>query len=250
MNFHGPYTLRRTPSWPRHRCSAHSANGSIPALTLCRDNGAQSGYGLMNQPCQRFSGGPRSSRAPSTTFVHVAFLLDLGSVRRLRARRLHHGYRRPLDAPGAVPATPAARRPRPNLRTAAWRVSRSSVEVYRLSRVGIDQADRLRRAGGGGVAHHLVGIDLRLDRAGSLLLVQDEPARCEGHAHGRAYAHVLVDGDLPARHDSPHRTGSSRRLWIAIPGLNSRSLAGTASRSPGSRPIKPRKASWSSTRAS
>src|SRR5215472_1149417 len=81
MNFHGPYTLRRTPSWPRHRCSAHSANGSIPALTLCRDNGAQSGYGLMNQPCQRFSGGPRSSRTPSTTFVHVVFLLDLGSVR-------------------------------------------------------------------------------------------------------------------------------------------------------------------------
>src|SRR5580704_7721698 len=120
---------------------------------------------------------------------------------------------------------------------------RALVEVYRLSRVGIDQADRLRGTGGGSVAHLLVRIDLRLDRAGPLLRVQNEAARCDGHTHGRADAHVLVDGDLPARHGSPHRTGSSRRLWIAIPGLNSSSLAGTASRSPGSRPIRPRKAS-------
>lgn len=36
---------------------------------------------LMNQPCQRFSGGPQSSRTPGTTLVHVVFLLDPGLVR-------------------------------------------------------------------------------------------------------------------------------------------------------------------------
>jgi hypothetical protein len=112
-----------------------------------------------------------------------------------------------------------------------------------MARAGIDEADRLSRAGGGSVTHQFVRIDLRLDQAGPLLLVQDEPARCDDHAHGRADAHVLVDGDLSMAHDTSHRTGSSRRLWIAIPGLNSSSLAGTASRSPGSRPIRPRKAS-------
>ena len=55
--------------------AADSANGSIPAFTPGHDNGALSGYGLMNQPCQRFSGGPQSSPTPSTTFVHVVFLL-------------------------------------------------------------------------------------------------------------------------------------------------------------------------------
>jgi hypothetical protein len=35
----------------------------------------------MNQPCQRFSGGPQSSRIPGTTLVHVVFLLDPGLVR-------------------------------------------------------------------------------------------------------------------------------------------------------------------------
>jgi len=49
--------------------AAGSANGSIPAFTLRRDNGALSGYGLMNQPCQRFPGGPQSSRTPGATFV-------------------------------------------------------------------------------------------------------------------------------------------------------------------------------------
>jgi hypothetical protein len=33
-------------------------NSSIPVFTPRHDNGALSGYGLMNQPCQRFSGGP------------------------------------------------------------------------------------------------------------------------------------------------------------------------------------------------
>src|SRR5215472_3362452 len=130
-----------------------------------------------------------------------------------------------------------------NLFRCGWRARHSLAEIYRLPRVGFDQADRLRWAGGGSVACQLVRIDLRLDRAGPLPLIQDEAARCDGYAHGRPDAHVLVDGDLPARHGSPHRIGSSRRLWIAIPGLNSSSLAGTASRSPGSRPIKPRKAS-------
>src|SRR5580698_2823297 len=97
----------------------------------------------------------------------------------------------------------------------------SLVEIYWLARVGIDQADRLRRAGGGSVTYHLVRADLYHDRPGSLPLVQDEPARGDGDAHGRSDAHVLVDRDLLACHGSPHRTGSSRRLWIAIPGLNS-----------------------------
>jgi hypothetical protein len=70
----------RTPCGVRPRDrdtggAADSANGSIPAFTPGHDNGALSGYGLMNQPCQRFSGGPQSSPTPSTTFVHVVFLL-------------------------------------------------------------------------------------------------------------------------------------------------------------------------------
>jgi hypothetical protein len=44
----------------------------------------------------------------------------------------------------------------------------------------------------------LSGSDLRLDRAGALPLVQDEPVRRDGDAHGRPDAQVLVDGDLPA----------------------------------------------------
>ena len=43
----------------------------------------------MNQPCQRFSGGPQSSRTPSTTLVHVVFLLDPGLIR---------GYERALTS--------------------------------------------------------------------------------------------------------------------------------------------------------
>ena len=35
----------------------------------------------MNQPCQRFSGGPQSSRTPDTTFVHVVFFPNQGLVR-------------------------------------------------------------------------------------------------------------------------------------------------------------------------
>jgi hypothetical protein len=70
----------RTPCGVRPRDrdtggAADSANGSIPAFTPGHDNGALSGYGLMNQLCQRFSGGPQSSPTPSTTFVHVVFLL-------------------------------------------------------------------------------------------------------------------------------------------------------------------------------
>ena len=70
------------------------------------------------------------------------------------------------------------------------------------------------------------------------------------YIQGRTDARVLVGRDLPAVHGGSQRTGSWRRLWITIPGLYSSSPAGTASRSPGSRPVKPRKASWSSTRAS
>jgi hypothetical protein len=50
----------RTPCGvrPRDRDTggvADSANGSIPAFTPGHDNGALSGYGLINQPCQLFS---------------------------------------------------------------------------------------------------------------------------------------------------------------------------------------------------
>jgi hypothetical protein len=52
----------RTPCGvrPRDRDTgggADGANGSIPAFTPGPDNGALSGYGLMNQPCQRFTDG-------------------------------------------------------------------------------------------------------------------------------------------------------------------------------------------------
>ena len=46
-----------------------------------------------------------------------------------------------------------------------WRASYSLVEVYRLACIGIDQANRLRRAGGGSVAYQLVRVNPRLDRA-------------------------------------------------------------------------------------
>jgi hypothetical protein len=76
----------RTPCGVRPRdrdtgAAADSANGLDPAFALRRHNGAQSGYGLMNQRCQQFSGGPQSSRTPGTTFVCVVFLLDPGLVR-------------------------------------------------------------------------------------------------------------------------------------------------------------------------
>ena len=49
----------RTPCGVRPRdrdtgSAADSLNGSIPAFTLRHDNGALSGYDLMNQRCQRF----------------------------------------------------------------------------------------------------------------------------------------------------------------------------------------------------
>jgi hypothetical protein len=82
----------RTPCGVRPRdrdtgAAADSANGLDPAFALRRHNGARSGYGLMNQRCQQFSGGPQSSRTPGTTFIHVVFLLDLGLVRGSRAAR-------------------------------------------------------------------------------------------------------------------------------------------------------------------
>src|SRR4029077_13415319 len=64
----------RTPCGVRPRGrdtggAADSANGLIPALTCCHDNGALAGYGLMNQPCQRFSGGPQSTRGTTTLVI-------------------------------------------------------------------------------------------------------------------------------------------------------------------------------------
>jgi hypothetical protein len=81
----------------------------------------------------------------------------------------------------------------------------SLVEIYWLARVGIDQADRLRRAGGGSVPRHLVRLDLRLNWTGPLPVVQNESARSEGYAHGRPDAYVLIDGNLPAAHGLPPR---------------------------------------------
>src|SRR5580704_10942097 len=56
----------RTPCGvrPRDRDTggvADSANDSIPAFTPGHDNGALSGYGLINQLCQLFSDGPGHS---------------------------------------------------------------------------------------------------------------------------------------------------------------------------------------------
>jgi len=65
MNFHGPvhpaaYTLvTATPV-----ALPTAANGSIPAFTPATTTVPQSGYGLMNQPCQRFTGEPQSSPKP------------------------------------------------------------------------------------------------------------------------------------------------------------------------------------------
>ena len=59
----------RTPCGvrPRDRDTGGAADSRErldPRVHACHDNGAQSGYGLMNQTCQRFTGGPQSSPAP------------------------------------------------------------------------------------------------------------------------------------------------------------------------------------------
>ena len=78
------------------------------------------------------------------------------------------------------------------------RSSRSSVQVYGFASVGIDEADRLHRAGRRSVTNSLVRIDLRRHRARPLPVVELEPARRGAHAHGRPDARVLVNGDGPA----------------------------------------------------
>jgi hypothetical protein len=60
----------RTPCGvrPRDRDTggvADRANGSIPAFTPGHDNGALSGYGLINQPCQLFSDALGHSGRPT-----------------------------------------------------------------------------------------------------------------------------------------------------------------------------------------
>src|SRR6516162_9353621 len=67
----------RTPCGvrPRDRDTggvADSANGSIPASTPGHDNGALSGYGLMNKQCQRFG-----RRASAATDPNMGNRLDL-----------------------------------------------------------------------------------------------------------------------------------------------------------------------------
>src|SRR5689334_6395821 len=59
----------RTPCGVRPRDrdtdgAADSRERLDPRVHACHDNGAQSGYGLMNQPCQRFTGGLQPSPAP------------------------------------------------------------------------------------------------------------------------------------------------------------------------------------------
>jgi len=59
----------RTPCGVRPRdrdtgVAAGSRERLDPRVHACHDNGAQSGYGLMNQPCQRFTGGPQPSPTP------------------------------------------------------------------------------------------------------------------------------------------------------------------------------------------
>jgi hypothetical protein len=59
----------RTPCGvrPRDRDTGGAADSRErldPRVHACHDNGAQSGYGLMNQPFQRFTGGPQSSLTP------------------------------------------------------------------------------------------------------------------------------------------------------------------------------------------
>jgi hypothetical protein len=149
---------------------------------------------------------------------------------RRRPHRQRPGHRdqgsRPLGRahPGHRPDDPP--RPRPGRLTRGRRQPARTDRLANQRRHRLPVADTPQRS-----------LPRGAQRPGSLPLVQDEPTRGNGDAHGRSDAHVLVDRDLPACHGSPHRTGSSRRLWIAIPGLNSSSLAGTASRSPGSRPI-------------
>src|ERR1700760_3044091 len=59
----------RTPCGvhPRDRDTGGTADSRErldPRVHACHDNGAQSGYGLMNQPCQRFTGEPQSDPTP------------------------------------------------------------------------------------------------------------------------------------------------------------------------------------------
>jgi hypothetical protein len=59
----------RTPCGvrPRDRDTGGAADSRErldPRVHACHDNGAQSGYGLMNQPCQRFTGRPQPSPTP------------------------------------------------------------------------------------------------------------------------------------------------------------------------------------------
>ena len=61
----------RTPCGVRPRRRDRDTGGAAdsrerldPRVHACHDNDAQSGYGLMNQPCQRFTGRPQPSPAP------------------------------------------------------------------------------------------------------------------------------------------------------------------------------------------
>ena len=59
----------RTPCGvhPRDRDTGGTADSRErldPRVHACHDNGAPSGYGLMNQPCQRFTGEPQSGPTP------------------------------------------------------------------------------------------------------------------------------------------------------------------------------------------
>ena len=63
------FSRPRTPCGvhPRDRDTGGTADSRErldPRVHACHDNGAQSGYGLMNQPCQRFTGEPQSSPKP------------------------------------------------------------------------------------------------------------------------------------------------------------------------------------------
>jgi hypothetical protein len=72
----------RTPCGvrPRDRDTGGAADSRErldPSVHACHDNGAQPGYGLMNQPCQRFTGGPQSSPAPRLATAPGLRILDV-----------------------------------------------------------------------------------------------------------------------------------------------------------------------------
>jgi len=63
------FSRPRTPCGvrPRDRDTGGAADSRErldPRVHARHDNGAQSGYGLMNQPCQRFTDEPQSSPKP------------------------------------------------------------------------------------------------------------------------------------------------------------------------------------------